>query len=203
MPMPTLVLFDLDGVLCSFGTRIRTEYLARLAGSTAEKIHAAIWGSGFDARADAGEMDSFAYLHGYGERIGYPITLREWLDAQKISMEPNNEVLDLVERIRDRARLAVLTNNTALVADNIDDLFPALPPLFGSDIYCSASLKATKPNAQCYRRCLAQLGVSPEDSLFVDDNPANVAGALSAGLSGHLYTSPEALAAAFRTYGLL
>lgn len=203
MPMPTLVMFDLDGVLCTFNTHVRAEYLARLTGSTPEDIYAAIWGSGFDAQADAGEIDPSAYLHGYGERIGYPITLREWLDARKFSMKPNTEVLDLVKRIRDRTHLAVLTNNTALVADNIDYLFPELVPLFGTRIFCSASLEATKPSVECYWRCLAALDVSPADSLFVDDSPANVDGARRAGLSAHLYASPAGLAWTFRNHGLL
>jgi len=35
-----------------------------------------------------------------------------------------------------------------------------------------------------YRRCLAEIGVAPEETLFIDDSVANVAGARAAGLVG-------------------
>ena len=44
---------------------------------------------------------------------------------------------------------------------------------------------------------------SPPETLFVDDNPANVAGAREAGLLGHDYTQPDLLVAALDARGLL
>ena len=118
-------------------------------------------------------------------------------------MVPRPDVLDLIQLVRERAKVAVLTNNTTLVTDHIDRLFPELPPLFGRAIYASAGLGASKPDIACYRRCLAMLDTAPGDTLFVDDLPENVAGAREAGLSAHHYTSRDALAEVLRTCGLL
>jgi putative hydrolase of the HAD superfamily len=203
MPSISLVLFDMDDVLCAYDRRSRCAYLAKLAGTTPEAVYAAIWESGFEAQADAGVFDAQVYLHGYGERIGYPLTLDQWLDARKASTTPRQEVLDLVRRVREQARVAVLTNNTTLVADHIERLFPELRPLFGDDIYASAGFKATKPHEECFVRCLGTLGVAPGDALFVDDLAENVAGAERAGLSAHRYVSPEALADVLQRHRLL
>ncbi len=203
MPTPLLVLFDMDDVLCTYNRQVRAAHFARLAGTTTNAVLDAIWGSGFESLGDAGTLDADAYLRGCGERIGYSLTLEEWLDARQAAMVPRPEVLRLVERVRERAKVAVLTNNTTLVADHIDRLFPELPHLFGRAIYASAGFRAAKPDVDCYRQCLAMLDVAPSDTLFVDDLPQNVAGAQEAGLSAHHYTSPDTLAELLRSCGLL
>lgn len=203
MRAPSLVLFDMDDVLCAYDRQARAAHLARLAGTTTDAVLDAIWGSGFEALADAGTVDANAYLRGCSERIGHPLTLEEWLDARRAGMVPRPDVLGLVRRVHERAKVAILTNNTTLVADHIDRLFPELPPLFGRAIYASAGLGASKPEVACYRRCLAMLDTAPSDALFVDDLPENVTGAREAGLSAHHYTSPDALAEVLRTCGLL
>ena len=43
---------------------------------------------------------------------------------------------------------------------------------------------ARKPDAAVYRRCLAEIVVAPEETLFIDDSVANVAGARAAGVVG-------------------
>ena len=203
MPPPLLVLFDMDDVLCAYSRPARAAHLAHLAGTTTEAVQGAIWGSGFEAVGDAGTLDASAYLSGFGERIGYPLTTKEWVDARRAGMSPRLEVLEIVRQVRQRARVAVLTNNTTLVANHIEELFPELPPLFGQDVYASASFHAAKPAEECYRRCLSALGTSPTDTLFVDDLLENVAGAEAMGICAHHYTSPQALARLLRERGLL
>ncbi len=202
MPIPRFVLFDMDDVPCRYDVQARAAHLAGLARTTPGRVHDAIWRSGFEGLADAGAIDTETYLSGHGERIGYVPSLQEWLDARKASMTPNIDVLELVDRLRRTARVAVLTNNSTLVAENIDFLFPELRSLFGADIYASAAFKASKPQAECFRQCLSMLGAAPQETLFVDDLPVNVAGAEQAGLLGHRYESPGALAACLRFHGL-
>ncbi len=202
MRPPAVVLFDMDDVLCTYRRPIRAAYLARLANTTTEAVMQAVFGSGFEALSDAGFLDTAAYLRGFGERIGYSLTQQEWLDARRAAMVPRPEVLEIVRQVSGRARVAVLTNNPALVSDHIDELFPELPPLFGPHVYTSAGFRAVKPSPQCYRRCLAALGAKPTEVLFVDDLYENVAGATAAGLHAVRYRSPAALAQCLREYDL-
>ena len=203
MPTVSLVLFDMDDVLCAYSRPTRAAHLAQLAGLEPDAVLAAVWGSGFEAQADAGAIDAETYLRGHRERLGYPLTLDEWLDARRASITPRHDVLEIVERIRERARIAVLTNNSTLVADHIDRLFPELRPLFGNAIHSSAGLQAAKPDSECFRRCLRVLGAAPGEVLFIDDLADNVAGAELAGLSAHRYVSPEKLAEVLRSRNLL
>lgn len=198
-----LVLFDMDNVLCEYDRGKRVACLAELAGSTGEFVYKAIWESGFESLGDSGTLDAEGYLRGFGERIGYSLSLDEWVEARRCSMKADLAMLELAGHLRGSVDIAVLTNNTTLVCDHIDTLLPELRPLFGTRIYTSAQFKATKPDPLCYRLCVSELKVKPETALFVDDLAENVAGARKAGLHAHHHTSVEAFRQALSGYGLL
>jgi putative hydrolase of the HAD superfamily len=198
-----LVLFDMDNVLCDYDRGKRVAHLAGVARSSSERVYKEIWESGFEALGDSGALDATAYLRGFGERIGYPLSLNEWVEARRASMKADIAMLEIASRLRRSIDIAVLTNNTTLVADHIDTLLPELRPLFGSRIYTSAQFKTAKPDPHCYRLCLAELNLRPETALFVDDLAANVAGAREAGLFAHHHTSVEAFRHALSEHGLL
>lgn len=146
-----LVLFDMDNVLCEYDRGRRVAFLAELAGTTSEFVYKAIWESGFELLGDSGTLDAADYLRGFGERIGYPLSLDEWVEARRRSMKADRAVLEIARRLHETIDVAVLTNNTTLVADHIDALLPELRPLFGSRIYTSARFKAAKPDPRCYQ----------------------------------------------------
>jgi putative hydrolase of the HAD superfamily len=199
----SLALFDMHDVLCRYDRKQRLADLSRLSGKPAQDIYAAIWDSGFEAEADAGKLDAASYLAGFGERLGYPITLDEWLANRAQATIPMPDVLAIVEAVKARAKVAVLTNNHTLVRDHLPLLFPELFALCGDQSYVSAQFGAAKPDPKVYLRCVAAAGATPRETLFIDDSKANVEGALAAGLAGHLFTGAAALRHALQDYGLL
>ncbi|MFE0754788.1 HAD family hydrolase [Inquilinus sp. NPDC058860] len=201
--MIVLILFDMNDVLCRYDKAARIAALARLSGRAPDAIEAAIWGSGFEDRGDAGELDAEAYLRGFGERIGHPLSRAEWTAAQRAAITPMPEMLALAGRVGQAARIAVLTNNSLLMLEQIDAVFPELRPVFGDAIHVSAEFRARKPQPEAYRRCLRRLGADPAETLFIDDGAANVAGAEEAGLAGHRFVGAAELAAALQRHGLL
>lgn len=196
------VVFDMDDVLCRYDMKGRQAALARLAGTTAEAVHEAIWASGFEDSADAGGIDAEAYLAAFGQRIGYPLSRAEWLAARTAAMHPDAAMLDLVGRLRPHVTLAVLTNNGPLLEAHIDQAFPELRPLFGERIFFSWSFGTAKPDPAIFTALCARLGVAPAATLFTDDKPENAAAAATAGLLGHTFTGVSSLRAALREAGL-
>jgi putative hydrolase of the HAD superfamily len=197
----SLVLFDMHDVLCRYDRAARIEELARLAGTTAETVYQAIWASGFEGEADAGGLDAQAYLKGFGSRLGYPITLQEWLENRKRATIPMPEVLEIVAAVR--VAVAVLTNNHTLVREHLDFLYPELFALCGGRSYVSAQFGAAKPDPAVYLKCVAAAGGTPAETLFVDDSKTNVTGAKAAGLVGHVFKSASGLRAVLRGYGVI
>jgi glucose-1-phosphatase len=191
---PALVLFDMEGVLSHYDRSARVDHLSAVSGQAPEVVRHAIWGSGLEARADAGQIGDDEYLSALGVLLGCPIRREDWLAARRASITPYTEVIALAARVAEHRRIAVLTNNCRLVTDYLGYLNPPVAQLFGPHVYASASFGAAKPAAQAYLRCLEQLGVDADETLFIDDTDANVAGAINAGLHGYKFVSAEALA---------
>src|SRR4029077_971339 len=109
------VVFDMDGVLCDYQIERRLALLAAWSGRSADAIHAAIWRSGFEDDAERGAISADDYLKGFGERMGYPLTAAQWIEARKVATEPNPAVLSLARQLgRDRV-IGMLTNNPWLL----------------------------------------------------------------------------------------
>jgi glucose-1-phosphatase len=203
IPLTKLVLFDMEGVLSYYDRSARVDHLSVVSGQTPETVRQAIWGSGLEARADAGQLTDDEYLSALGNLLNCSISRDDWLAARRASITPNTEVLALAARVAERHRIAVLTNNCRLVSNHIGYLNPAVATLFGSDVYATASFGATKPAAQAYLRCVEKLGVSAAETFFIDDTDANVTGALNAGLPAYKFVSSDALSDELERRGLM
>jgi len=199
--MITTVIFDMNDVLYSYDRRIRVMRLAALCGRTCADVEGAIWGSGYEDSGDGGQMDADAYLAGFGERLGYAVTQRQWADALGAAVTAMPETLTLAADVARRAKVAVLTNNNWLVKRALDTLFPELTPIFVTNVFVSAEFGARKPEKEAYLGCLRRLDAPAEATLFIDDSDRNVEGALAAGLAAHLYKDPDGLAAALNEVG--
>ena len=72
----------------------------------------------------------------------------------------------------------------------VSDAWPSLVDVFKENgVYdcfdafvISSIIGVTKPNAKMYLTALEELKVSPEEAVFVDDNPANCLGAMKVGI---------------------
>ncbi|MGU7772105.1 HAD family hydrolase [Burkholderia sp. MR1-5-21] len=197
------VLFDMEGVLTHYDRAARVARLAALTGRPPDLIRYAIWESGLEARADAGEITPDAYLQALGDLLNCHVSRDTWLDSRHASITPNGETLALAEQVAERHPIAVLTNNSRLVTDHLDYLNPPVARLFGMHVYASASFGAAKPAAQAYLGCVGQLGARPGATLFIDDTDANVAGAVDAGLLGYRYVDAPSLADELRARGVI
>ncbi len=200
---PRLVLFDLDYVLCRYDLGCRLRALSRLSGKRPRDIRAAVWDSGFEDESDAGGFtDPQSYLSEFGKRIEHPITCSEWIAARRESMTPYLEVLELAQRIAERARIAIYTNNGPLLKLHLRELFPEAAAIF-AECYCSYELGTKKPDPNSFTHLLRMLDVLPQDAWFIDDKLSNVEGARMAGLIGHHFRSYDMFAADAKALGLI
>jgi FMN phosphatase YigB (HAD superfamily) len=189
----SLVLFDLDDVLCRYDRSARIAHLAGVVGRDAPTVRQAIWDSGLEGRADAGQVSDADYISELGALLGYPLTVDDWLDARRAAMTADPEAIRLAREVSTRHKAAVLTNNCCLLADHIHYLCPPVAGIFGAQVYASASFGFAKPSPELYLRCVKHLRVDPAKVLFIDDVEANVAGAIQAGLQAYRFVDTAAL----------
>jgi len=179
------VVFDMDGVLCRYRIERRLALLASWSGQSPDAIHSAIWRSGFEDEAERGVMSADEYLRGFGERMGYPLSAAQWVEARRAAIEPDLAVLSIARRLSTDHPVGMFTNNPLLLKRHIAEVFPAVPDIFGTRAVFSAELGRSKPDPEAFRRLAAHLGHAPDEILYFDDDATYVAGAREAGLSAY------------------
>jgi len=102
----------------------------------------------------------------------------------------NNEVLNLIQQLHNRYKLAVLSNSPMgldrWLADwGIIELFDV--------IFCSGDEGLIKPDPAVYNLTLQRLGVLPHEAVFIDDTAGHVEAAQKLGIHGIIFTNAAAL----------
>ncbi len=183
--MINAVVFDMDGVLCRYRIERRLALLASWSGQSPDAIHAAIWRSGFEDEAERGAVSADEYLKGFGERMNYPLSAAQWVEARRAAIEPDLAMLALARQLSTDHPVGMFTNNPLLLKRHIAEVFPAVPDIFGARAVFSAELGRSKPDPEAFRRLTRRLGLTPGEILYFDDDASYVAGAREAGLSAH------------------
>ena len=85
------------------------------------------------------------------------------------------------------------------------DGFRPTKPIFDhfTDIVVSGREKLAKPDLAIYRLAIERFGIAAEESLFIDDMPANIEAAQQLGIKGHLFQSADSLRYELRRNQLL
>jgi len=186
------VVFDLGNVVCTFNPERRLRELARRTGLEPVRIHEAIWTSGLDASAEAGQLClsdvQQALVDALDNRID-AVTLRA---AWSTAFIPDNAVCAIVRHLRHPS--FAFTNNGPMLTDCLDHELMEIEQLF-QRVICSWQVRARKPDPAAFERLCAELRRPPEELLFIDDDRNNTASARSVGLATITFTSAERLAA--------
>jgi len=200
--MITTVVFDMDGVLCHYRIERRLARLASWSGHSPDAIHAAIWRSGFEDEAERGVISADDYLKGFGERMGYPLSAAQWVEARREGTEPDRAVLALARQLSADHSVGMFTNNPLLLKRHIAEVFPAVPAIFGTRAVFSAELGRSKPDPEAFRRLATRLACAPDEILYFDDDATYVAGAREAGLSAYRVGGAAGVRAGLAVHGL-
>jgi HAD superfamily hydrolase (TIGR01509 family) len=113
-----------------------------------------------------------------------------------------DETVSIVEElIEGGVDVTALTNWAADTFAEAEGAFPFLARFRG--ITVSGRIGLVKPDAAIYRHHADTFGLAAGNTLFIDDNAANVAAARAAGWSAEQFVSADVLRADLRRYGLL
>jgi FMN phosphatase YigB (HAD superfamily) len=201
MSRPALVLFDLDGVLVHYDHGPRLRMLAERSGASFEAVATELFDSGLERAADLGDYDAEGQMLELSRRLGVPVSVQDGIAARAASMVADPEMLELARAVR--AEVAILTNNGLLLRDHLPEICPPVIPRFAGRVFCSAQFRLAKPDPDIYRRCVAELGFTPAQTLFIDDKADNAEGARSAGLKAFHFRHADGLRAELLALNLL
>ena len=113
-----------------------------------------------------------------------------------------DETVSIVEElIEGGVDVTALTNWAADTFAEAEATFPFLARFRG--ITVSGRIGLVKPDAAIYRHHADTFDLTAANTLFIDDNAANVAAARAAGWTAEQFVSPDVLRADLRRHGLL
>lgn len=170
------VLWDADGVLQDTppGTW-------DLAVSVVSQFPGAITGAAIDEDG----IRTVADAMGLGGRVDDVLSVWWTFDV----LQP---ALEIVAKVRAAGVSCYLaTNQDSYRAACMRDRAPYEEILDGA--YYSCEIRSAKPSAVFFEHIASDLGLAPEQLLFIDDQPANVSGARSAGLNAECWTHSDGM----------
>ena len=114
---------------------------------------------------------------------------------------PIEGMVDLLRQLKEKGYRLYLLSNMHLRFYDFSDKVEAFRYLDG--ILISSKERMKKPEPRIYRRFCEKFSVKPQECLFVDDKPENIAAAEQEGFSGHVFTTPEKLREYLQEQGIL
>ena len=200
--MPTTVVFDLGNVLVDWNPR---HLYRKLFDDEAamERFLAEVITRDWIIAWDMGRpmADGIAELAARHPRHGGEIAASHARWNEMIPGAIDGSVKILAELKQRGTPLYALTNWSAETFPIARPRFPFLEWFDG--IVVSGEIKMVKPDPAIYRHLLRTHRLEAADCVFIDDSPANVAGAEDVGLKGLRFTSPAQLRRDLERLGLL
>ncbi|MGB7204555.1 MAG: HAD family phosphatase [Anderseniella sp.] len=190
----TTIICDFDGVLSDYHLPARLEILAQLTGLSEDEVVKRIWKSGFEDKADAGEIGSDSqYLREFNTLLNMQLSRDQWVQARLAAMQHRPDMHALLQGLGASFKMAMLTNNGPLMRACFSQLAPETSDFFGEKAFFSCDFKTKKPNPRLYKDVATKLEVEPAECLFIDDKQRHCDGAKKAGMRPLLFSDINTL----------
>jgi HAD superfamily hydrolase (TIGR01509 family) len=122
-----------------------------------------------------------------------------WLEEALKIRQVDNELLDIIDKLREKHKVCTLTNLTAsrLIIDQAQKLYPHFD---ANLLSCVEHLK--KPDPEFYQLALSKFSVTPKETLFVDDKENHIKAGEGVGIRGIIYLNKNKLLEELTKFGV-
>lgn len=184
------IVFDMGGVLVDLKFDKALEAFREMGLEHPENYINPYRQSGVFLQLEEGTISDGEFVREFSKILGREVTLGELQWAWHEFLDKVNvEKLRYVESLRSKYKVYLLSNNNSLVLSWADT------PAFSEDgkpisayfdkMYLSYELHLTKPGREIFDYMIADSGLVPEETLFIDDGPKNIEAGRALGF--HVY----------------
>ena len=201
--MTTWFLFDLGNTLIKLAYERVLENIRRDASITRDDLVELLEQPGGYRDLERGAVGFAEFYDFLCAHAGYRASLRELREVWTDFFDgPIVGAETLLERIREKYRVAFLSNSNEVHAEVIPRQFSTL---FRKDdrFIFSHRFKVAKPDPEIFRRSLELLGALPQHVVFVDDLLENVLAAREEGIQAFQFIDTDSLTKELVREGLL
>ena len=199
----TWFLFDLGNTVIKLAYERVLENICKDASTTRDVLVELLEKPGSYRDLERGAVTFADFYEFLCDRAGYRGSPRDlhavWSDFFD---GPVPGIEELLERVRERYRVAFLSNSNEVHAEVIPRQFANL---FRKDdrFVFSHRFKCAKPDPELFQRALEVVGALPQQTVFVDDLRENVLSARSLGMQAFQFRDSATLARELAAEGLL
>jgi len=196
---PTII-FDLGNVILPFDHIEVSRKIAEMYGLEHGFVHKALYNWEFLKPFEEGRITPEEFVERCSQQLGVtlePAWFKEtWCDM----FRENTAVIEMIEELRRRYRLVLLSNASAWHIEHIRERYSVLD-LFDDHIY-SFETGCMKPNRAIFERAV-ELSSGSGPVAYIDDVEAFVIAARELGIPGVHFQSAEQLRAELQDMGIL
>lgn len=196
------VIFDVGGVLVRTEDRMPRRKLEERLGLAPGEAERIVYNSERGRAAQRGEITAAELWHSVQAHFGFDADELQSFRSQFWGGDRlDQSLVDFIRRLRPHYQTAIISN---AMDDLNQTLAGAYPIADAFDLIVGSAYEGImKPDAEIFRRTLARLGRSPEETIFVDDFAHNVEGAQAVGMHAIHYTPQLDLTTALASYGVV
>jgi FMN phosphatase YigB (HAD superfamily) len=195
------IIFDLGRVLVDFDHRRGCEQVSSVTGIPADALWRRFFDDALEHHFEAGAVTVDDVIVELAKMAGRPVEPAAiWQAAGDIFKEIEG-MHQLVRKVKAQVKFVGLLSNTNIIHwKYVSENFPVARE-FHKPIL-SFEVKSMKPDVQIYHRAAEILGITPSETIFIDDLPANIDGARSAGWHGIVFNGRNALIQELKEFGI-
>ena len=197
------IIFDLGGVILNLSVDSTLKKLAVVSGLSVEKVVEVYHSTEFFYAYERGEITNDEFRKNVRDLFGDIPTDLE-LDGYWNAMlgDIPKERIGLLKELKPKYKTFLLSNTNAIHLDHFTTMVYKdyqLPfnRLFHKAYY-SHLMKMRKPDPAIYEFVLRENGLEASETIFLDDNLANLKGAASVGIQTFHVTHPDLIFSLFR-----
>ena len=193
-------VFDCGGVLLRDRDESAYDHWEGRLGLAPGELRERLWAGEAWELAETGHLSEEAFW----QRVGPELGLAEQEEISSLaqdlwgSWQVDHKVLSLIDALRARYRVAMLSNATDVLEEKLASLYGVADRF--DPIVNSALVGIAKPDPEIYAVALRQLELEPKEVVFVDDRADNIAAAAALGLHVVWFVSADELERRLEVY---
>jgi putative hydrolase of the HAD superfamily len=193
------IVLDLGGVILDLDVNRSIELLSELGFPAEEDLDIIFSKYPFFLKFETGRISPDEFLDDLTAILGNHTPREKIIEAWNamiVGFRP--ETIELLNRLRKEYNLFLLSNTNAIHEIFYNDMLhvklgiPNLTDIF-EKVYYSHTVKMRKPDHEIFQHVLADSGLNPRGTLYIDDTEVHVKAARDLGIHAHHLRTPQRL----------
>ncbi len=195
------VILDLGKVIVPFDFQRAYKGMEARSGVPAEVIRRRLGETDLFRQFESGKISGLNFAHEVSVLLNISIPYDEFIPIWTSIFLPETLISErVIEELRGRARLVLLSNTNVIHFDMLRQSYPLLRHFHATVV--SYEVGAMKPDAAIYEHAIRAAECGAAECLFFDDMPENVEAARGCGIQAEVFESEAQLLAVLTRNGI-